>query len=93
MCPGPVWNSGKALEGTCSVSPGDAQVLSDLRQKVGVRADEIVPMEIGPGLPSATVPVGRKTSAAFPQQTATTFGEMGVKWRLGSGTAGDIGSQ
>ncbi|OUU08137.1 MAG: hypothetical protein CBB94_11435 [Gammaproteobacteria bacterium TMED34] len=69
-----------------------AQVLSDLRQKAGVRADEIVPMEISPGLPSATDPVGRKTSAGFPQQTATTFGEMGVKWRLGSGTAGDIGS-
>ena len=69
-----------------------AQVLSDLRQKAGVRADEIVPMEISPGLLSATDPVGWKTSAGFPQQTATTFGEMGLKWRFGSGAAGDIGS-
>ncbi|MEM7364522.1 MAG: DUF2726 domain-containing protein [Pseudomonadota bacterium] len=41
----------------------DAQVLSDLRQKAGVRADEVVPMEISPGLSSATDPVGAKTSA------------------------------
>ena len=93
MCPSAVWDSAWRQRERVAFGRVYAQVLSDLRQKAGVRADEIVPMEIGPGLPSATVPVGRKTSAGFPQQTATTFGEMGVTWRLGSGTAGDIGSQ